>query len=128
MKKVAELRDNINILVNRLNEKGEMEFAADIEEIINSCGRYIESINSMEAAITSARFRLEGNDYREYVMNLDKSRRLTHNSLIVSVKLLNRYCRLAEMDPIYKGDMESRIEIAEFAQNVVNEMFDTRKL
>lgn len=125
---MAELRDNINILVNRLNEKGERELAADIEEIIDSCGRYIESINSMEAAITSARFRLEGNDYREYVMNLDKSRRLTHNSLIVSVKLLNRYCRLAEMDPIYKGDMESRIEIAEFAQKVVNEMFDTRKL
>lgn len=125
---MAELRDRITLLVSNLNDIGESELSADVEEIINSCGQYIEKVNAMESALVSARFRLEGNDYRDYMVDLDKSRRLAHNSLIVSVKLLNRYCKLANIDPLYEGDLESRIEIAEFAKEIVDEMFESRKL
>ncbi len=122
------LREKFNALVNKLISMNENELASDIEDIIDSCGKYIDAVNSMEAAITCARFRLEPEAYREYIVRLDVNRRRLHEGVIVSIKILNRLCKMAEIEPIYTGDLESRIEIAEFAMQTVNEMFNTRKL
>jgi hypothetical protein len=122
------LREKFSELVSRLKSINENEMAKDVDEIIRSCGNYIERVNAMESCITVLRFTLDLEDYRTRLQELDKARKLSHNGLITNVKLLNRYCKLAEMDPIYDGDLDSRIQIAEFANRVVNEMFETRKL
>jgi len=122
------LREKFKELTEALEKLGESDLAKDIEEIINSCGKYVERVNAMEAVITTLRFMLEPEDYRQRLIEIDKSRRAFHNSLIVNIKLLNRYCKLAGLPEIYEGDLESRIEIAEFAKKVVDEMFETRKL
>lgn len=122
------LRDRFNSLINALKEKGELEFVKDVEEIIGSCSKYIDRVNAMEAALATARFTMEDDDYRQHIYNLDSSRRIFHNALIVNTKLLNRYCKLAEVQEIYTGNLESRIEIADFAMEVVKVMYETRKL
>lgn len=68
----------------------------------------------------------EPEEYREHLVNLDKSRKIAHDSLIVSTRLLNKLCRLYDIEPIYKGS-DSRIEVAEFAKQVVDEFFAERK-
>jgi hypothetical protein len=123
------LREKFNELLAEI-EKGDnlQEDSRLIEDIIADCGRYIERVNAMEGAITAARFRMEPEDYRAYIVELDRQRKIQHDSLIVSVRVLNRLCNLYNVPRIYQGDVQSRIEIAEFARNVVNELFDTRKL
>jgi len=122
------LREKFSELVQKLKELGENDLANDVDEIINSCAKYLESVTAMESCISVLRFTLEPEEYRVRLTELDKARRLVHNGLIANVKILNRYCNMAQLPSIYEGDLESRIEIAEFARTVVDEMFETRKL
>ena len=125
------LREKFNQLTEAIKSSG-AEFLRDdlttLEDSIKQCGEYIKAINNMEAAITTARFRMEPEDHRAYIMQLDNTRRLEHNSLIVSVRVINRLCSIYRIEPIYKGDLENRIQVAEFAKSVVDEMFDTRQM
>ncbi|MEQ6359529.1 DUF3232 domain-containing protein [Thermoanaerobacter thermohydrosulfuricus] len=125
------LREKFNVLVQRIKDEAGTYWKEDLESVedsIKQCGRYIKTVNDMESAITSARFRMEPEDYREYIMNLDRSRKIEHDALIVSVRVLNRLCSMYRVDPIFIGDLENRIEIAEFAKAVVDEMFETRQM
>jgi Protein of unknown function (DUF3232). len=124
-------REKFNELTARIKDSKEEYWRDDLEALedsIKQCGEYIKSVNNMEAAITSARFRMEPEDYREYIMQLDNTRRIEHNYLIRSVRLINKLCSIYRVEPIYKGDLDNRIEIAEFAKSVVDEMFDTRQM
>ena len=98
-----------------------------IESTINDCGEYIEAVNRMENAINLARFRMEGEEYREHISTLDKRRRAIHNAVIVGVRVINRLCRIYNQELIYKGDDDDRIAIAEFAKAIVDEHFAERK-
>lgn len=125
------LREKFNTLVQRIKDESGAYWKEDLETVedsIKQCGRYIKTVNDMESAITSARFRMEPEDYREYIMNLDRSRKIEHDALIVSVRVLNRLCSIYRVDPIFTGDLENRIEVAEFAKAVVDEMFETRQM
>ncbi len=97
------------------------------EQMIRDCGRYIDKVTTMEAALCSARFRLEPADFRQLVMDLDRSRKLAHDALNASVGIITRLCRKYDVPLVYDGP-EDRIAIAEFAQQVVNEFFDERRL
>lgn len=97
------------------------------EDLILDCGRYVEKVTEMESAITVARFRMEPEEYREYAMRLDSSRKKAHDALTVSVRVLNRISRLYEAEPVYTGPDE-RLPVAEFAMEVVAAMFKSRKL
>lgn len=59
---------------------------------------------------------------------LDAERHNTHEGLILSVKLLNSICRMVGLEPIFRGNVEERVEIGDFAIQVVSELFQTRKL
>jgi hypothetical protein len=124
------LREKFTELTEQI-KRSNSTFARDdmknVEDFINSCGEYLKRVNDMEAAITVARFRMDPQDYRHYIVELDRNRKIAHDSLIANVRLLNKLCSLYDTDPIYTGS-ESRIEIADFAKSVVDEMYDTRKL
>lgn len=111
-------------------EKSNSEFAKeDIETVelyIKKCGEYIKAVNDMESAIATARFRMEGEDYRQYIMNLDRTRKIVHDDLINSTKLINRLCEIYGYPKIYTGSWD-RIEVAEFAKQIVNEFFEKRQ-
>lgn len=126
---MASLREAFRALTEKLKEESDgQELIYTVEDIISECGRYIERVNNMESALTVARFRMEPEDYRKYIEELDKQRRITHNSLIVGIKLINRLCLMCNLSTIYKGNTANRIGVADFAKQVVDEMFETRKI
>jgi hypothetical protein len=122
------LREKFEELVGRLKQQEDSELFESVHYAIESCGRYIETVTAMEAVILVQRFRLEPAEYRECLMEADKRRRTTHNGLIANVSILNRICKMVELPPIFEGEVENRIEVAEFAAQVATEMFETRKL
>lgn len=111
-------------LVSRLS-KEDMEM---VEDIVNDFSSYIKKVADMENAINVARFRMEGQEYRDHITNLDTQRRIAHNASIVRVKVLNRLCKLNDLDSIYTGDIDNRNEVAEFCMVVTKELFDEREL
>ena len=113
--------------INKSHEKYKDDDLQAVEEFINDCGRYVEKVTAMEAAISAARFRLEPEDYRQLIMELDRSRKLAHDALIASVRLVNRLCGVYGVQKVYDGPDE-RIPIAEFAMEVTNEFFKERRL
>ena len=123
------LREKFDTLVAAVKDRSDAtDFLDDIHDCIDACGHYIESVNSMESVITVLRFRLEPDEFRERLTEADKRRRTMHNGLIASVTILDRICRMAQIEPIYGGDYEDRLAIADFAMAVTAEMYKTRKL
>ncbi|SHF76596.1 Protein of unknown function [Caldanaerobius fijiensis DSM 17918] len=98
-----------------------------MEDYIKDCNHYAKTVADMEGALTVARYRLEGEEYREYIANLDRNRKIAHDALIASTKLLNKLCKIYGEPAIYTGG-ESRIEIAKFAIAVTDELVTTRTL
>ncbi|SDF52419.1 Protein of unknown function [Thermoanaerobacter thermohydrosulfuricus] len=98
-----------------------------VEEYPNKCSYYIEKVVSMESAILIARFRMEPEDYRNYIMELDRSRKIAHDALIAETKILNKICQIYGYPEIYNGSFENRNEIAEFAKKIVDEFFEKRQ-
>jgi len=98
-----------------------------VEDFINTCKEYVDRVIDMENAVTTARFHMEPEAYRFHVMHLDRGRRLAHESLIASIKTVNRFARQFELEPVYTGP-EERIAMADFALEVVSDFFKERKL
>ncbi len=126
------LKFQFQMLVKELQTLEDIDVSRDaiayIEDIIKTCGEYVERVTTMEAALTVARYRMEGEEYREYVSNLDRSRRIAHDAIVANTAILCRYCRLANVPLIYTGDLKSRYEVAEFAFMVTAEFFKERQL
>lgn len=126
-------KEKITILVNKI-KSSEGEFCMDdlktIEEIIDGCADYVQAVIQMESAIQIARFRMEGDQFRSYVENLDKSRRANHNACIANIKMLNRLCTLYRCDKIF-SDEELEMDRTDIADKIikiiVDEYFDERK-
>lgn len=126
------LKFQFQMLVKELQTLEDIDVSRDaiayIEDIIKTCGEYVERVTTMEAALTVARYRMEGEEYREYVSNLDRSRRIAHDAIVANTAILCRYCRLANVPLIYTGDLKSRYEVAEFAFKVTAEFFKERQI
>ena len=123
---MIKIKKEISRLVEKMEEKNATDDIEIVQGFVQDCSRYVNAVVNMENAITVSRFILEPDAYREHLVNLDKSRKIAHDSLIVSTKLVNKLCRLYDIEPVYKGS-DSRIEIAEFAKLVVDEFFAERK-
>ncbi len=115
--------------VKEIAEKYKEDFEALdlIADCLESFENYVNAVNHMEKSIVILRFRLEPEAFRAAVENLDKGRRNSHNALISSVKILNRFCTTTGLTPFYTGDVTDRVEVAEFAKDVVINIFDNRK-
>jgi len=98
-----------------------------VEKYARKCGEYVEKVNAMETAINIGRYRMEPEEYREYVMELDRIRKIAHDALIADTKMLNRICEIYNYPPIYTGSLDDRNEIAEFAKKIVDEFFEGRQ-
>ena len=114
--------------INQLIEVAEKEDLQIIEDCINSFPAYINTIVKMETGIKIAKFRCHSQkDFVETVQRLDRNRRLSHNSAIVSVKVLNRLCNIYKTEKIYKGDVDDRQEVANFAKKIVDIYYEIKK-
>lgn len=67
-------------------EEEEQELYVDyIQGVLKNCSEYATLVAQQEQRIQVARFRMEPNDYREFVQNIDYNRRLAHNCLMKGV-------------------------------------------
>ncbi len=123
------IRNKINTLIQAIIQKGGENAVQDtksVEELISKCARYIKTVINLEAARATSRCYLDDEEYRQHIEGLDKTRSLTHNSLIASVNLINRLCQLYGTEAVYTGSND-RVEIADFSFRVVEEYFASRK-
>jgi len=123
-KKIKELMEKIE---NQNSENRDLEKKM-IEDLAKDCAEYISSIIKMENTINVAKTRLEANEYRETITNLDNRRTGSHNLVISDVKVLSKVSILYKLPPIFTGDVNSRIEVAQFAKQYVDELFNERRI
>ena len=106
------------------------EFAKDdleaVDDALSQCRRYVEVVDATEQQIMFAQLRFEGTEYREKIMQYDKTRKNAHESAIVSVNMLNRISANYNCQKIYSGSSD-RLEVADFCLEVVVTLFENRR-
>lgn len=98
-----------------------------LEDLIEACSNYVASVNDLEAALLSARYRMEAEEYRKYIADLENNRTRAHNALIANVKIINRLCSMNKLEPMFKCNLSNREEVAEEAIKVVDDLFSNRR-
>lgn len=118
------IKEKIERLVNAYKEDGEV--IEMINDTMDGFADYVQSVNQMENTINIMRFKLDAAEYRERLQALDRNRRIIHNGCIAGCKLLNRLSASVGLDKFFEGNIEERLEVAEFAMEVTKEIFDNR--
>ncbi len=99
-----------------------------IEDAIYIYGEYTLYVYKMESLRSILKTRLESEEYINKIQEMDKNRTIIHNSAISSTKVINRLCEAKELPLFFKGNIEDRVEIAEFIKDVVVNIFENRKI
>ena len=71
-------------------------------------------------------FRSEGDEYRAWVSDMDRSRRNAHEAAIANVSMLNKMAEKLGVEPIFDGDIKDRNAVGDFCGALVFEYFDNR--
>ena len=87
-KKAGERYELIRKFLNDNKDKMGLEL---LDDLIKSCLEYTNYVISMERSIKLIKFREEEWDQRENIGELDKNRRIRHESLISKLFAFNRY-------------------------------------
>lgn len=121
-------RQRLNEFTKVLYQTTDAECLEILDDLISSASDYIKRVNILEMAVIVSKVTKDGNEYREQIENLEKLRSSAHNDLIDNVKSVNRLCRLYNLPEIFDGNVEARVEIAEFANQLTIELFTSRRL
>ncbi|MEM2956573.1 MAG: DUF3232 domain-containing protein [Candidatus Pacearchaeota archaeon] len=89
LKKNAKGRYN-NIL-NMLNDNNDSTGLELLESLVNSVVKYVSHVSRMEHRIKQWKYTMEDKEYMEAITNLDRTRRIYHESLISNLTIMNRY-------------------------------------
>jgi hypothetical protein len=119
---------NLMMKIEKQNSENKDLEKEMLEDLAKDCGEYISCIINMENTINLAKTRLEAKEYQELITTLDRSRTTTHNVVISGVKVLNRLSVLYEFPLVFTGNVNSRIEVAEFAKIYLDELFNERRI
>jgi len=121
-------REKINEFIRIISKSNDRECLNLMQGVISSASDYVRRLNVLEIGLMVGKYNKEGAEYREYIEKLDKQRSNAYNALITNVKIINKLCKNNDLASIYSGNEEDRIQVAEFAQNVVEELFSTGRL
>lgn len=108
--------------------KGDTLVIEMVNDLLDSYATYIQYVVNMENAISVQKFRMEPEDHRELITNLDRNRRFVHNGIIAGTSMLNNICKSKSIEPLFNGDINDRVQIAEFAKAICDEMFSSRRM
>jgi len=123
---MGKIKERINALLEKI--KDDPDLVSLVRDMVDSCANYVDTVVNMENMINIYRFRTE--DPAEFgimVQRLDQTRRFVHNSVISNVRIIDRLCKLNNVELVYGGSDEDRLAVAEFAKKVVDEFFEDRK-
>ena len=99
-----------------------------IEDTINVYGDYVAYVYKMESLRPILKIRLEAEEYKNIIEEMDEKRTRIHNAAIASTKTINRLCEFNELPLFFQGNIEDRVEVAAFIRDVVVNVFENRKL
>jgi len=103
---------------------------ADLCEIfldtVKSCAGYVSAVCESEAQIKIARLTLDGADLRDRVTDWDQRRHNAHEAAILNTKILNRIAGQKGVGPIFTGDINKRLEVADFCLELTTRIFEER--
>lgn len=80
--------------INNSNNQYATEDIKMVEKVVEHFGAYFKSVVSMEAQMQTAKFRFEGDEFRSFVMKLDRSRRMKHDVCLADINFINRLSNL----------------------------------
>lgn len=98
-----------------------------IEHGMNNFMLYVQSVYTMEVRLPIIKFTKEGQDLIDAIAQLDTYRRHAHEAAIASCNVIGRIAKAADMDPLFDGDSNDRLAVADFCMQTVDEFFAERK-
>ena len=106
---------------------GEMK-AKFVNDCFEGLNEYVKAVDMGETQIKLAYARLDGEELRDTVERIDRTRRFAHEAAISKTSGLNRMCAMSGIDPIFNGNTEDRYQVADFAMEVVQTLFANRTI
>ena len=103
--------------------------------LIEKASEYVKVVCRNDVIVNTQAKRLEGEEFRELMMELDRRRMSAHDALISALHALNRYCLKEYEDECPKGGIYSldpstirnRIAVGDWAGQLVYGIFVKRK-
>ena len=105
----------------------DVEVLEIIEDTINVYGDYVAYVHKMESLKPILKIKLGKDEYKNAVEEMDEKRTRIHNAAIASTKIINRLCESNRIPLFFEGNIDDRVEVAEFIRNVVVNVFQNRK-
>lgn len=118
-------REKINKYV--LEAANNEECIQALEDFIESCGSYVLRVNNFEAALITRRISMEGNKYVQYMRDLENYRSKAHNMLIANIQILDRICRINNIEVPIKCNLDNTVEVQNMAISLIDELYSSRK-
>ena len=95
----------------------------DIDLIVAQMGHIAEyqyHVYHMTMIVPVLREKYGGQEFRERFGEIDTTRTNKHEAAIIATKILTRLATAKGIQPMFRGDLSSRYDVAEFAGNVVD--------
>lgn len=116
-------------LAEKIKASGSPDAAEDLEALndaMNSFAKYVSVVDGGEIQIKLAAVRFEGDEYREMISLYDRNRHNQHEEAIANARLVNRLAEMYCVGPLFTGNDQNRLEVADFALDVVVQIFQNR--
>lgn len=118
-------------ILKRLKETDYKLFDGDKEDAMDFLGERLEAFPKYANVVVREqimlpiwRNRFEGQDLRDKIMDIDKSRKIAHDNAISSVNILNRTCRALDLPPFVDIDTSDRYAVADFVGEYVSQVYN----
>ena len=116
-------------LAEKIKASTSPDAAEDLEALddaMTSFREYVMKVDVGEQQIRLASVRFEGDEYREMLTRYDRTRHDAHEAAIANVRFVNRLAELYGVGPLFTGNDQNRLEVADFALDVVIQIFQNR--
>lgn len=118
------LTKKVAALYEAMQKAGDSGLAFMVVDSLNSLANYASFLAEQEILIQQARITMDGEEFRQYVMELDRHRRALHEGLMARVNFANRLCvKLNTPVLAERVTEENRETYFAFAKEVVDSYF-----
>lgn len=88
---------------------------------------YVTTVDMSETRIIIAHNRLEGEDLIDTLQTIDAGRRSAHEAAMAGCSILNRMAVANGIDPVFTGNPEDHLQVADFCLEFTVEIFKNRR-
>ena len=118
------LKEKIKMFCDKIHGTEDEKMFSDIlKSTLEQCNEYVALVTGEEQQLQINRIRMDAEDFREFAMGLDKTRRMAHNALMANIDLLNRLFVLKGFQAVASVNAENRETYFAFAKAVVDEYY-----